>query len=484
MGSKGLNKPLLLWRMGITFYQRWLLALVLLGWGPFVFAEDYTWGGFGGVPFSTAKAAADDLVARYHCRSTFRNCKAVNGNFTTPSTYTFDFQYEYYQYNGVEYAWITERTPGQQVRRDGTGCSDPKVYDPETGGCESPKPNECQAKLGQTHSFGTDMGQMEACIDKCIVVVDASSPDPITTYKKPGDITKTYWWVTGMFSGESCATSNDGDSSAPPPTESSSDNNCSPTTTGADGTQTSSCTETKTEVDNQGCVAAGGHVGSVNGVMKCVAGGKGPKASETTTTTTTESKTNPDGSKSETTTKTTEQKNCSGAGACSTNTTTNVNHNNTNADGTKGSESSTCSGANCTGSTGSGDGKGDGKGDGEGEGEGDEGEGPAGPQGSLQKGEQGSFAEGISEWDQRISEVRGELDQKLNQYSGMFKGVFDLNLGTGAGSLPCDNIPVSFGTTSTTLRFCLADYADPLSYLRYALLLGAAALAAVIILRG
>ncbi|OLU32135.1 hypothetical protein BVH03_07935 [Pseudomonas sp. PA15(2017)] len=329
------------------------------------------------------------------------------------------------------------------------------------------------------------MGQMEACIDKCIVVVDSSSPDPITPYKKPSDITKTYWWVTGMFSGESCSTSDGPDNNPPAPTESKSDRDCTPTATAEDGTQTSSCTETKTEIDNQGCVAKGGSVGSVDGVMQCVASNKGPKATETKTETKTESKTNPDGSKSETTTKTTEQKNCSGAGACSTNSTTNVNHNNTNADGTKGSESSTCTGSNCTG-TGSDEGKGDGKGDGdgEGEGEGEEGEGPAGPQGTLQKGEQGSFAEGISEWDQRISEVRGELDQKLDQYSGMFKGVFDLDLSTGGGSLPCDNIPVSFGGTSTTLRFCLADYADPLSYLRYALLLGAAALAAVIILRG
>lgn len=473
MGSKGLNKPLLLWRMGITFYQRCLVALVLLGWGPFVLAEEYYWqcGQVQCTPQTTPKAAAEQSA-------TAQNVNLSGWTFDACTLQRDDLAACNWKQPHPNNPNIFDNR-GFYVNRYGNTCTG--TFDPTTGIC-TPDKNECEAKIGQTHSFGTDMGQMEACIDKCIVVVDASSPDPITTYKKPGDISKTYWWVTGMFSGESCATSNDGDSSAPPPTESSSSNNCSPTTTAADGTQSSSCTETKTDVDNQGCVAAGGHVGSVNGVMRCVAGGKGPKASETTTTTKTDTKVNPDGSKSQTTTKTTEQKNCSGAGACSTNTTTNVNHNNTNADGTKGSESSTCSGANCTGSTGSGDGKGDGKGDGEGEGE--EGEGPAGPQGTLQKGEQGSFAEGISEWDQRISEVRGELDQKLDQYSGMFKGVFDLNLSTGRGSLPCDNIPVSFGSTSTTLRFCLADYADPLSYLRYALLLGAAALAAIIILRG
>lgn len=469
MGSKGLNKPLLLWRMGITFYQRWLLALVLLGWGQFVFAEDYYWtttGGSNGQRYSTADSACAAFVAIQSSLPYVRASIYNNGQSALC----------YVRQNGVE--THTPYSTTYSVSRFGDTCSG--EYDQITGECKPPAANECESKIGQSHSFGTDMGQMEACIDKCIVVVDSSSPDPITPYKKPSDITKTYWWVTGMFSGESCGTSDDGDNSPPPPTESSSDTNCSPTTTAADGTQSSTCTETNTDVDNQGCVAAGGSVGSMNGVMRCVAANKGPKATETKTTTKTDTKVNPDGSKSDTTTKTTEQKNCSGAGACSTNTTTNVNHNNTNADGTKGSESSTCKGANCTGSTGSGDGKGDG----EGEGEGEEGEGPAGPQGTLQKGEQGSFAEGISEWDQRISEVRGELDQKLDQYSGMFKGVFDLNLSTGSGSLPCDNIPVSFGGTSTTLRFCLADYADPLSYLRYALLLGAAALAAIIILRG
>ncbi len=468
--------------MGITFYQRWLLALVLLGWGPFVLAKDYYWP-FGGVEYSSAQAAC----SAYYAQNPASNAGYGEGVVTSKNPVMLNPNQIRCNWEG--YPTVNQNFPiggAVTIDRRGDSCPPDHTYNPATGECEKPpeEPNECEAKIGQTHSFGTDMGQMEACIDKCVVVVDATSPDPITPYKKPSDITKTYWWVTGMFSGESCGTSNDGDNSPPPPTESSSDTNCSPTTTAADGTQSSTCTETNTDVDNQACVAAGGSVGSMNGVMRCVAANKGPKATETKTTTKTDTKVNPDGSKSETTTKTTEQKNCSGAGACSTNTTTNVNHNNTNADGTKGSESSTCKGANCTGSTGSGDGKGDGKGDGDGEGEGEQGEGPAGPQGTLQKGEQGSFAEGISEWDQRISEVRGELDQKLDQYSGMFKGVFDLNLSTGSGSLPCDNIPVSFGGTSTTLRFCLADYADPLSYLRYALLLGAAALAAIIILRG
>ncbi len=484
MGSKGLNKPLLLFSM-LKTTSTFLLLFLALATSHLSFAEDYYW-----TVSTTALAGSRYDSAIAACRAAYefrKSSNEVNGSkYAEPvearitsngrsasCTWAFPPNYP----NG---GWV-----GASATRGGTTCTAPKVYNSATGGCEAP-PNECSSKIGQSHSFGGDLGQMETCVDKCMVVVDSSSSDPITTYKKPGDISKTYWWVTGVFSGEECSASDDGDSTPPAPTESKSDRDCTPTTTSEDGTQTSTCTETKTDVDNRDCVAKGGAVGSVNGVMQCVASNKGPKATETKKETKTESKTNPDGSKTEKTTTKTDQKTCSGAGSCSSNTTTNVNNSNTNSDGTKGSESSTCSGSNCTGSTGSGtgDGKGDGKGDGEGEGEGEEGEGPAGPQGTLQKGEQGSFAEGISEWDQRISDVRGELDQKLDQYSGMFKGVFDLDLSTGGGSLPCDNIPVSFGSTSTTLRFCLADYADPLSYLRYALLLGAAALAAIIILRG
>ncbi len=480
MGSKGLNKPLLLFTMLLRSVFS-LFAFLIIALAPQQsFAVDYYWylQGAANIRDSTPLAACmrrdkGEFMAGYTRYYKSGPVMASNGSATCKYEVRRDKDGSFLQNTDITYL------------RGGDGCALPKVQNPQTQACEeppAPEPNKCESKIGQSHSFGGDMGQMESCVDECIVVVDASSPESITTYKKPGDISKTYWWVTGVFSGEECSTSDAGDSSPPAPSESTSDRDCTPTTTKEDGTQVSTCTETKTEVDNEGCVAKGGYVGSYQGVMQCVAANKGPKATETKTETKTESKTNPDGSKSETTTKKTEQKTCSGAGSCSSNTTTNVNHNNTNADGTKGSESSTCTGSNCAGSIG--EGKGDGKGDGDGEGEGEEGEGPAGPQGTLQKGEQGSFAEGISEWDQRISEVRGELDQKLDQYSGMFKGVFDLNLSTGSGSLPCDNIPVSFGGTSTTLRFCLADYADPLSYLRYALLLGAAALAAIIILRG
>jgi hypothetical protein len=133
------------------------------------------------------------------------------------------------------------------------------------------------------------------------------------------------------------------------------------------------------------------------------------------------------------------------------------------------------------GGDGSGDGSGGGSGGGTGGGDGDSNGGGNGE--GLEQGQQGNFAEGIQEWDEKIEEAREALDQKLDQYSQLFKGVFDLNLGSGSGSLPCEHIPVSFGRTSASLNMCLEDYSDQLSYLRFAILLAAAALAAFIILR-
>lgn len=57
--------------------------------------------------------------------------------------------------------------------------------------------------------------------------------------------------------------------------------------------------------------------------------------------------------------------------------------------------------------------------------------------------------------------------------------MFDLNLGQGAGTLPCDRFTV-FGQT---LSLCLTNYSTQLSYLRNILLLVASVVAAVIVLR-
>ncbi|MCY1524497.1 hypothetical protein D9M68_594330 [compost metagenome] len=59
------------------------------------------------------------------------------------------------------------------------------------------------------------------------------------------------------------------------------------------------------------------------------------------------------------------------------------------------------------------------------------------------------------------------------------KGAFDLNLGSGGGKLPCN----SFTVFKQSISLCFTDYVETLGYLRNILLVMAALLAALIILK-
>ncbi len=378
----------------------------------------------------------------------------------------------------------------QFVSRLGDSCPTGETYDSTTGECKGPEPDKCEAKAGQSDNFIVAGLQFKMCRDNCeLAFNDAQS------FKRTASSENLYHFF-GVYTGESCQTNTSIVPGVTPPeaTESDQTQECTATsvTTDAEGRrhETSSCTTTTTDIDNQACVAKGGSVGAFNGVMTCVNKGNGPKATETKKEVKQETKQNPDGSKTETKTTTTTVTTCAGANSCTTSTTTTTETTNTNADGTSGGSSSSCRGANCgtDGKEGNGKGKGDGDGNGS-----DEGDGvcdPAtdycgqAPTAQLKKGEQGNFEEGNNEWDEKISTLKDELDEKLAQYGDLFKGLVNVNLGTGGGALPCDTVNISFGRFgSTSLRLCLNDYAEQLSYLRYALLLAASVIAALVVLR-
>lgn len=136
--------------------------------------------------------------------------------------------------------------------------------------------------------------------------------------------------------------------------------------------------------------------------------------------------------------------------------------------------------------TGNGDGSGSGNGDGDGEGEGqcDPAKDPngcqgQGPSGTLSEPEAGSWDEANQEWDQKIQDAKKELKDAVKGSIDQLKGAFDLQLSTGGGQLPCEAINV----WGKSYRLCVADYSSQLSYLRLALLLMAALIAAFIILK-
>ncbi|QMV61222.1 hypothetical protein VUJ49_06160 [Pseudomonas berkeleyensis] len=285
----------------------------------------------------------------------------------------------------------------------------------------------------------------------------------------------------GVYSGQSCfdPSGSPSDTPAPQPTESSSSNSCTATVTDAEGRQVSSCEDTDIFKDQRACLQAGGALGSTDfgtGAMLTCVQSKGPKATQTHTQTQKTVEPTANGGTKTTTTATTTIKNCVGTNACTTKTTTTTHTSVTNGDGTPGGETNNCKGDDCKGS-------GDKSGEGEDKGDDEEDDGIPGPSTALAKGEQSSLQDAFSEWDEKIETARGELDEKIAQYSDLFSGVFDLNLGSSSGSLPCKQVPISFGATKTTLDMCLDNFSEPLGYIRYALLLAAAALAALIILR-
>lgn len=218
----------------------------------------------------------------------------------------------------------------------------------------------------------------------------------------------------------------------------------------------------------------------VNGVYTCTAAVPVPQSNNTQSQQQTSVKLNNDGSKTTTTNTTTTSTNCKGMAKCTTDTKNETQTSGTGADGSPGDTSSTCTGSGCGSSSG---GKGSGDDNGE-EDEQEEEEQPLpGPSRTLAQGEEGSFDDAHSHWDQQIEDASNRLQSKVDQYANQFSGVFDLNLGTGGGSLPCEQVPITIGSTTKNLDMCLERFSEPLGYLRFAILLAATALAALIILR-
>ncbi len=126
----------------VSGFARLLVALTLLAWGQFSFAEDYYWFGNG----STTKSAtpSEACIAAYG---------RVIDNGT--STYTFDSVRIVNDTGAWCYHYITNNAGvtqppnwyGYTVSRAGSGCTLPSVYDPATYSCSTPK--DCSTTIGK-----------------------------------------------------------------------------------------------------------------------------------------------------------------------------------------------------------------------------------------------------------------------------------------------------------------------------------------------
>lgn len=149
-------------------------------------------------------------------------------------------------------------------------------------------------------------------------------------------------------------------------------------------------------------------------------------------------------------------------------------------------------GGNNGGGTGGGDGGsnpgtgGDGGGDGGnngGSGGGDDGNGGGDPKEKLEKPKAGNFNDANDEWDARLKESKDKFKEKVEKLTTEFKGVLNLNLGEGAGKLPCYQFTITAFVKPVNIDLCTEKYSDPLSYLRYILLAIAGLIAGFVILR-
>jgi hypothetical protein len=381
---------------------------------------------------------------------------------------------------------------GYAAVRVGDSCPAGGIYHPDTGECDIPPcpvgqirdtmtglcivpPTDCKAKIGQSHSLWLHSFDFEMCVSGCSLAITSAQP-----VKRLVDEGVDYD-VQGEYTGETCTANTPIDETCgdncqmSPPTESSTDTQCTATVTDAEGRQQSNCQTTDTMKDIQACVSKGGSLGQINGMLDCVAANKGPKASLTTKDVKQTTETKADGGTKTTTETTTTVKNCVGTKACTTTSTTVTNVSNTNANGTNGGESSSCKGDNC--------GSGGKESTTPGESEEKEEEGVAGPTKSLVKIDSVGFGQTGKEWEDKIAAGRQQLDGLIDQYSNLFSGAFDLNIGTGGGALPCYKIPVNALKINTTLDFCPAKFEDQLIYLKYILLACATILAGFFILR-
>ncbi|EPK1458403.1 attachment protein [Pseudomonas aeruginosa] len=140
---------------------------------------------------------------------------------------------------------------------------------------------------------------------------------------------------------------------------------------------------------------------------------------------------------------------------------------------------------------GDGNGGGDGSGDGDGSGTGGDGNGtcdpakencstgPEGPGGELKEPTPGTWDDAIATWEKKVEDAKKELKTKVKANVDQMKGAFDLNLAEGGGQLPCESMTI----WGKSYSLCISDYAGQLSSLRVALLLMAALIAALILLK-
>ncbi|WP_339083289.1 hypothetical protein [Pseudomonas sp. TMP9] len=330
--------------------MRFLISFCFLFFtSSFAYASDYYWQRANGSVYDNPTAACQAWEATHITLG-------GNNRFTGLIWYSPDFV-------GCQINNSTGRS--ETIRRYGTSCPTDSTYNTETGECESPKPNECEAKSGESTTFtksGTapdayavvlpsgQLGQEQsACFSSCVV----STTEQKCTVNGIGNYTcrgKAY------YTGQKCTTGPEVDYTdspkEPEPETITKDKPCQYIEQ-ADGTLRCD-SEKSTEKEGQSC-------GTVNGVKKCF--DTKPTKDAVNIETDVKTETKPDGSSTITKTDTATKTTCSGINSCSSITTKTTTKTEKDADGNTTSISGTCTGSSCPDKNTNPDGDGDGFGD-------------------------------------------------------------------------------------------------------------------------
>lgn len=419
-----------------------LLLLFVLSATP-AHALDYYWRGAGMSQHSSPLAACMSYNAGTFVRME-KTSETVYGCYWIFPTYTTE-------------------SPHGSAQRFGDGCPAGATYNAETGTCDMPEENTCEAAAGQTFRFSRSgvandsymqisadrkwsIPMQTACYGGC--TVDTNDQRCKTL------VSGAYACVgNGQYTGAACAASDTPvdsvpDAVDPVPTQSEQTEPCI-YQTNPDGSQ--SCASSHVvESEGQSC-------GEINGQRICVT--RQPEKNGVSVETTVKTETHADGSKTVTKQDTATHQTCTGANACTSTTTTTTTIISQDAAGNTTGTSGSCTGPACIGN-GNPDSDGDGYGD------------------CLTDdcGESG----GTPALDDGVPTFAESLDTYWGRVAGspLLSAISNIRMGQGAGC----NLPTSsqtiIGTVSMQPMCDNAHWLDPL----YAVFLALHALGAVRIL--
>lgn len=452
-------------------FIRFVLALSLLGWGQFVFSQDYYWS-FNGQQYSSASAACSAWEAVTVANSSYKPVVVVTRsvNVTGSSVLCQWLGHPTYNVNFEVGASAT-------LSRIGTGCPANTIYNAQIGECESP-PEPCPeqgqsltAAVNCSLSGGNYVHTDQICVSGCLYT---SAPNgffkPYPNYDDPA---KTFCMASFASSGQVCSEGSPAENIPPEQTATppSPDNpDAPPSCLQIDGH------EFCPDPDHPNCGSRDGNpycygesdtCGQLNGQHVCL-----PNGSRKCTYV--------DGSYE-----------CVNESTGEKISSDSADHplNGGNADGNDRNDAQK-PGEVVVNVSGGGAAQGSDKGatnkaisdlqealEGHLEGISDalteetESTGNA-PESPTETGDLG-----LDEWDEKIEEAKLELSTVTNQFGALFQGITSVNLSGSGGQLYCE----TFTVMNKTYELCLSQYADQLEGIGLVILFLAALLAVYII---